>query len=328
MHNSTPTISPPNPQSSVDHHSLDTTSQSTTSSDQVSSPLTPSNTDTNSSMSSATNPTLDSSPDPISSSLQPQQPSPPQSRRSSRPTKVPTALQGFHIDVALPSRPDPSASSNEVISPGTAHSLSHVLSYATLSSPHITFTTNMTIHRESTSYSQAVKDPKWREAMQQEVQALQANKTWSLVSPPAHKRPIGCKWVYKIKYNPDGTVEHYKARLVAKGYSQVEGLDYRESFAPVTKLTIVRVLLSLAAQQNWHLHQLDVNNAFLNGDLYEDVYMQLPPGFERIGANRVCKLHKSLYSLKQASWQWFLKLSSALKSAGFKQSWSDYSLFV
>jgi len=109
--------------------------------------------------------------------------------------------------------------------------------------------------------------------MQQEVQALHANKTWSLVSPPAHKRPIGSKWVYKIKYNPDGTVERYKARLVANGYSQVEGIDYRETFALVAKLTTVRVLLSLAAIQNWHLHQLDVNNAFLNGDLYEDVYM-------------------------------------------------------
>jgi len=115
--------------------------------------------------------------------------------------------------------------------------------------------------------------------MQQEVQALHANKTWSLVPPPAHKRPIGCKWVFKIKYNPNGTIERYKAKLVAKGFSQVEGIDYWETFAPVAKLTTVRILLSLAAMQNWHLHQLDINNAFLNGDLDEDVYMQLPPGF-------------------------------------------------
>ncbi|RVW48002.1 Retrovirus-related Pol polyprotein from transposon TNT 1-94 [Vitis vinifera] len=238
-------------------------------------------------------PSLNTSPPVIS------QPSPSQPRRSSRPTKTPTTLQDFHIEAALPSRPVPPSSTSEVAHSGTIHSL-----------------------------SQAVLDSRWREAMNTEIQALQANKTWSLVPLPSHKKLIGCKWVYKIKYNPDGTIERYKARLVAKGFSQVEGIDYRETFAPVAKLTTVRVLLSLASIQGWHLHQLDVNNAFLNGDLYEDVYMQLPPGFGRKGEHRVCKLHKSLYGLKQASRQWFLKLSSALKAAGFKQSWSDYSLFV
>lgn len=164
--------------------------------------------------------------------------------------------------------------------------------------------------------------------MRHEIDALQADHTWSLVPPPAHKRPIGCKWVYKIKYNSDGSIERYKARLVAKGYSQVEGLDYRETFAPVAKLTTVRVLLSLASLCGWHVHQLDVSNAFWNGDLSEDIYMQLPPGFGRKGETRVCKLHKSLYGLKQASRQWFIKLSNELKKAGFNQSWSDYSLFV
>ncbi len=115
--------------------------------------------------------------------------------------------------------------------------------------------------------------------MHREVHALQANHTWSLVELPPTKRAIGCKWVYKLKLHPDGTIERYKARLVAKGYSQIEGTDYRETFALVAKLTTVRVLLSLAAMQGWHLHQLDVNNAFLNGDLYEEIDMELPPGF-------------------------------------------------
>ncbi|KAL6189100.1 hypothetical protein ACLB2K_040490 [Fragaria x ananassa] len=257
--------------------------------------------------------------------------SPPQLpvHRSTCTTKVPTALHDFHIEAALPSRSVPSSSSAEVVNPDMARSLSNVLTYTHLSSPHRVFTANISLHREPSSFSKVVKDQKWREVMRLEIEAMQFNKTWSLVAPPAHKRPIGCKWVYKIKFNPDDTIERYKARLVAKGYSQIKGLDYRETFAPVAKFTTVRVLLNLATQQNWHLHQLDVNNAFLNGDLHEDVYMQLPPRFERKGEQHVvCKLHKSLYGLKQASRQWFLKLSAALKAAVFRQSWSDYSLFV
>lgn len=122
-------------------------------------------------------------------------------------------------------------------------------------------------------------DPKWRDAMRHEIEALQANNTWTLMPLPPHKRPIGCKWVFKIKLTPEGTVERYKARLMAKGYSQIEGIDYRETFAPVAKLVTVRLLLSVAALQGWFLHQLDVNNAFLHGDLTEEVYMSLPPGF-------------------------------------------------
>jgi hypothetical protein len=181
---------------------------------------------------------------------------------------------------------------------------------------------------EPKSFLQAMKQPKWRNAMRAKIDALKANYTWTLTAFPPNKKPIGCKWVYKIKYNPDGSVERYKARLVAKGYNQQESLDYTETFAPVAKLVTVRVLFALAATHNWHLHQLDVNNAFLHGDLDEDVYMHLPPSFGRKGETQECKLNKSLYGLKQASHQWFAKFSSALLDAGYTQSKADYSLFI
>lgn len=98
---------------------------------------------------------------------------------------------------------------------------------------------------------------------------------------PPHEHPIDCKLVYKVKLKPNGSLEQYKARLVAKRYSKIEGVDYQETFAPVAKPTTVRVLFSIASLCGWHLHQLEVNNAFLHGDLYEDLYMLLPIGFER-----------------------------------------------
>ncbi|KAM1580053.1 hypothetical protein ACFX1Z_041414 [Malus domestica] len=179
------------------------------------------------------------------------------------------------------------------------------------------------------TYLQASKHAHWRSAIQDEYNALQSTGTWSLVPFQSHQNIVGCKWVFRVKKHPDGTIDRYKARLVAKGFHQQAGLDYKETFSPVAKPITIRILLSLAVQHDWFLNQLDISNAFLHGDLQEDVYMQQPPGFSDPNyPHHVYKLRKSLYGLKQAHRAWFDKLFVVLKSLGFHQSQSDASLFV
>ncbi|GJW03741.1 retrovirus-related pol polyprotein from transposon RE1 [Tanacetum coccineum] len=134
-------------------------------------------------------------------------------------------------------------------------------------------------HKEPKGYKSAAKSSKWITAMKDEMAALKHNDTWDLVPRPNASNVVGSKWVYRIKYRSHGTIDRYKARLVAQGFTHIPGLDYSHTFSPVVKASTVRIVLSLAVLNNWSLHQLDVKNAFLNGNLTETVFMEQPPGF-------------------------------------------------
>jgi hypothetical protein len=211
---------------------------------------------------------------------------------------------------------------------GTLYPLSNYHTLDNLSPKFHAYTVSLTHTSEPKSYLEAAKFDCWQKVMNDELEALGKTGTWCFVDLPPHIKPIGSKWVYKVKYKADGSVERHKARLVAKGYNQVEGLDFFDTFSPVAKLTTVRLLLAISSVKGWFLHQLDVNNAFLHGDLQEDVYMIVPEGVTSPKPNQVCKLLKSLYGLKQASRKWYEKLTSLLIQEGYKQSSSDYSLFT
>lgn len=155
-----------------------------------------------------------------------------------------------------------------------------------------------------------------------------ANNTWSLTKLPSHRKAIGYKWVFRVKENPDGSVNKYKVRLVAKGYNQLPGQDYGETFSPVIKPTTIRVILSLALTYKWEIQQIDIKNAFINGTLQEEIYMSQPAGFVATDKTLVYKLHRSLYGLKQAPHDWYGKLQHSLLQFGFQHSKCDHSLFI
>lgn len=182
---------------------------------------------------------------------------------------------------------------------------------------------------EPESHTQAIKDMKWRRAMSDEYDAFAKNDTFELVDRALAKNIVGSKWVYRIKRLPDGSVERYKARLVAKGFHQRPGIDFHDTFSPVIKHATIRLILGTAVARNWPLKQLDVNNAFLQGPLEEEVYMQQPPGLvDKDHPHHVLRLKKAVYGLKQAPRAWYNALKDGLLGIGFKNSLADASLFV
>lgn len=180
------------------------------------------------------------------------------------------------------------------------------------------------------NYNEAINSDEtdeWKGAMDREMKAHKDNQTWILTDLPKDKKAIPCKWVYTLKTNADGSVERYKARLVIKGFAQRKGIDYKETFSPVARVTTIRTLLSVAAKEGMIIRQIDVSTAFLYGDLKEEIFMRQPPGYSR-DPIKVCRLKKSLYGLKQAPRCWNQRFTSFLLGLGFKRSEADPCLFT
>nr|XP_016488503.1 PREDICTED: uncharacterized mitochondrial protein AtMg00820-like [Nicotiana tabacum] len=193
-----------------------------------------------------------------------------QLRKSSSTVKEPVWIQDYVCNGSLTS---------STSRPSCKYPMQEYLSHDGVSTKYTSYLSKITSLKEPMSYEEATTDPKWVEAMDQELTALKENGTWSLVDLPTRKVSISCKWIFKIKYKANGEVERFKVRFVEKGHNQIEGFDYQETFSLVVKMVTVRVVLALAATHNLNLHQMDVYNAFLQGDLSEEVYMCLPQGF-------------------------------------------------
>jgi hypothetical protein len=185
------------------------------------------------------------------------------------------------------------------------------------------------------SYQNAIRHPKlgpkWSEAVRKELHSLHSNYTWDYIKPedvPVDVNPISSKWVFKTKQLPGGGIR-YKARLVIRGYEQIPGVDFDETFAPVAKLSSLRMLLALAAIHDWEIDQMDVVTAFLNPEVDGDVYMAMPDGVEApAGGPWVCKLRKSLYGLKQAPRLWYEHIDNFLRSLGLLRSEYDPNVYI
>jgi hypothetical protein len=171
----------------------------------------------------------------------------------------------------------------------------------------------LTSAEEPPTFAEAEKAANWRKAMLEEMKSIEENSTWELVDPPHDCRPIGLKWVFKVKRDEHGEIVKYKARLIARRFVQREGIDFEDLFALVARMESVRLLVALAASNGWEVHHLDVKSTLLNGDLAEEAFVKQAPGFVIPGAeHKVLRLHKALYGLRQAPRAWNAKLDATL----------------
>jgi len=184
---------------------------------------------------------------------------------------------------------------------------------------------------EPRTFKQAVHGDQpdgWREAATLEYNTLVETGTFEIVDLPTDHKATGSEWVVRVKHNADGSIERLKPRIVAKGYSQCPGLNYNESFVPTFRPATLRIIMAMAAVEDLELCSVDITSAFTNGDLDEEIYMKQPEGFHIGGPNKVCRLRKSLYGLKQSARQWNKKLHSVLTELGFKRIESDCSVYI
>ncbi|MCO5581661.1 hypothetical protein L7F22_035550 [Adiantum nelumboides] len=182
---------------------------------------------------------------------------------------------------------------------------------------------------EPLSFDEAQNSKNWMAPMQSKYDALIENDTWTLCDLPFGKKAVGTKWVYKLKRNPNGEIDRYKARLVAKGYAQQIGIDYEETFAPTYRMTTVHFLCALAAYFGRYVHYLDIVTAFLNGDIFEEVYVTQLCGFVKKGQeDKVYKCNKTTYGLKQSPRAWYAKADTHLVKRSFCNSPTESTLYV
>lgn len=192
------------------------------------------------------------------------------------------------------------------------------------------YETCFTLFNEPISYQEAVSGEQsmnWKSAIQEELRAHEKNYTWTIISKPPDCNPIGCKWLFKVKEDPSTSKVRFKARLCAKGFSQKAGTDFEEIFSPVVRYNSVRVLMAMAASEDLEIGQFDVRTAFLHGKLKEVIYMQIPEGVKTDREEKVCKLNRPLYGLKQAARCWNQRFKDVLKEINFKVSEGDPCVF-